>query len=130
MSKKLFTAENIGSKSYLFVSFGLSVMGLMIWLATTIFAHRRDAWDSKYYFFIGLQILLIINFLFGFLKPVKAFLFGFAVICLQPIAMIIQNGIESRFLLSIILFILLGLLLSFSSFMGSFLKKLIDEEKK
>lgn len=130
MSKRIIKNGRLNSKSYLFTSFGLSIIGLLIWLATTIFAHRKDAWDSKYYFFIGLPILLIINFLLGFLKPGKAFLFGFAIICLQPFAMIIQNGIESRFFLSIILFIVLGFLLSFSTFMGSFLKKLIDEENK
>jgi hypothetical protein len=108
----------------------LGLWGFIIWLSITLITHRREAWDSKYYFSIGIPLLLTASFIAGFSKPGKAIWWGFAVVLLQPVTMFTMNGIGSLFTLGILVFISFALLFSFSAFVGGLLKKLFEEEKK
>ena len=108
----------------------LTLLGVAIWLSITLITKRREAWDSKYYFSIGIPFLLIASFVAGFVKPGKAFYWGFALVILQPVALCAQHGIGSLFILGLMVFVIFGFLFSFSASIGGLLKKLFEEEKK
>ena len=85
--------------------------------------HRREAWDSPYYWRYGVPGMLLINAVAGFLEPRRIKLKGLASVSLQPLAMTVKAGeIGSMFPFGLVVFLVLGLLFSAGGAAGAFVK--------
>jgi hypothetical protein len=71
----------------LFVFLGAALAGLGIWIAVSAASGTKDAWDSDYFYNVGFPCMAFVSGLAGFLRPTRPWLWGIAVVSLQPVAL-------------------------------------------
>jgi hypothetical protein len=86
------------------------VAGASLWLVTAALSGRREAWDSPLYWSVTYPVCIALAALFAYLAPEKPARWAFAVMLVQPIAMIFGSGGDFGLLpLGLILFAILAL---------------------
>jgi hypothetical protein len=84
--------------------------GASLWLGTAAVSGRREAWDSPLYWSVAYPLCIALAALFGYLAPEKTARWSFAVMLVQPIAMLFASGGDFALLpLGLILFVILAL---------------------
>src|SRR5690606_4934598 len=83
----------------------LSLIGLTVWIVIGKLTHKVEAWDSMYYYFIGLPLMCITCAIAGYLEPKNSIAFGFAVVILQPAALLFQTEPGPMILVGILFFL-------------------------
>jgi hypothetical protein len=87
----------------------LAVIGVTVWTAIAGASGQREAWDSCLFFAVGLPVMLVAAAVAGYLEPKRPWIWGIAVVSLQPLALMV--GAEPG------VFMLVGLL-TFGFFAG------------
>ena len=81
-----------------------SVVGLGAWVAITIVSGKEEAWDSLLFFTIGLPVMLCASGVAGYIEPQRFWLWGIAVVSLQPIALLSGGNVGPLFLVGFFMF--------------------------
>jgi hypothetical protein len=82
----------------LMVFVGAAVAGLGIWLAVSAASGKHEAWDSDYFYNVGFPCMAFVSGLAGFLRPARPWLWGIAIVALQPLALYWgRNPLEAEF---------------------------------
>ena len=86
------------------------VGGALLWLGTTAASGRREAWDSPLYWSAAYPLCIVLAALLAYVAPERPGRWAFAVMLVQPIAMVLQSGGDFGLLpLGLILFAILTL---------------------
>lgn len=83
--------------------------GASLWLGTAAVSGRREAWDSPLYWSAAYPLCLALAASFAWLAPEKPARWAFAVMLVQPIAMMFGGAGFGLLPLGIILFAILAL---------------------
>jgi hypothetical protein len=84
--------------------------GALLWLGTAAVSGRREAWDSTLYWSAAYPLCIALAALLGYLAPERPARWAFAVMLVQPIAMLLGSGGDFGLLpLGLILFAVLAL---------------------
>lgn len=103
---------------YIFVI--AATAGLAIWLSISALSGEREAWDSSYFVTIGYPCMALVSALAGFAQPRHPWLWGFATVAFQPIALYWgHNPLEGQFgPLGLLFFAAFAVILSFCAMAG------------
>ena len=74
-------------KQQIFLPALLSVVGLVVWILVSQVAHQKEAWDSSYYFTIGLPVIFAASAVAGYIEPKRPWRWGLFIFLLQPVAL-------------------------------------------
>ena len=66
---------------------GVAVVGLAIWLAVSAVSGKIEVWESDYFYYVGFPAMALISGVAGFLRPERPWLWGIAMVALQPFAL-------------------------------------------
>jgi hypothetical protein len=84
--------------------------GALLWLGTAAVSGRSEAWDSPLYWSFAYPVCIALAGWFAYLAPEKPARWAFAVMLVQPIAMLFGSGGDFGLLpLGLILFAILAL---------------------
>ena len=93
----------------LFLCIALAV-GASLWLGTAVLSGRREAWDSPLYWSAAYPLCIALAALLAYFAPERPARWAFAVMLVQPIAMVLSSGGDFGLLpLGLILFAILAL---------------------
>ena len=84
--------------------------GALLWLGTAHVSGRREAWDSPLYWSAAYPLCIALAALLAYLAPERPARWAFAIMLVQPIAMVLASGSDFGLLpLGLILFAALAL---------------------
>ena len=90
-------------KDYCF--YGLAVVtGIVVWVVVSTLSGRREAWDSQWYFLIGLPVVCVVSTAFGFIEPSRPWRWGIAPLIGQFFWMLLIQGPGNLLPLGVVVF--------------------------
>lgn len=81
-----------------------AVVGLAVWVGIAIVSREAEAWDSYLFFVPGLPIMMCASGVAGYMKPERFWLWGIAVVSLQPVALLYKSIVGPLFVVGLFTF--------------------------
>ncbi len=94
--------------------------GLLVWIAVSAAAGRREAWDSTWYFSVGIPFLCLVSMLLGFLAPDRSWRWGVAPFAGQFLWMLLTQGPGNLLPQGVVMFGVLSVPSIFTARAGAF----------
>jgi len=86
-------------------SYGLAVVtGIVVWVVVSTLSGRREAWDSQWYFLIGIPVVCIVSAALGFVEPSRPWRWGVAPLIGQLSWMLLTQGPGNLLPLGLVVF--------------------------
>jgi hypothetical protein len=90
-------------KDYWF--YGLAaVAGIVVWIIVSTVSGRREAWDSQWYFLIGVPVVCVVSAILGFVEASRSWRWGVAPLVGQFSWMLLTQGPGNLLPLGVIVF--------------------------
>lgn len=118
------------NKREILIFVALATLGVAVWKVVTLTTGEREAWDSLLYFTIGLPAMLVVTAVAGYAAPHHSWLFGIAVVCLQPVALLADGELGPLALVGLFTFGFLAGLCALSAYIGAALRLQRDKRKE
>lgn len=99
-----------------------SLIGLGVWVGISIISGKEEAWDSPLFFVLGLPIMILASGIAGYIDPGGFWLWGIAVVILQPVALLINSEIGPFILVGFFTFGVFAVLCVFGAWVGGKLR--------
>ncbi|KGO96502.1 hypothetical protein [Flavobacterium enshiense] len=103
--------------------------GMIYWIVLCKITGQTEAWDSTYYYTIGLPLFMLINLFFGYIAPHNPWKWGFLSTISQLIPLTLISKPSPYWPVGIITFAVLSIPTIFTAILGSKLHKKISEAK-
>lgn len=100
-----------------------AVVGLAVWVGITVVSGEREAWDSPLFFVVGLPVMMCASGVAGYIEPGPSWLWGIAVVCLQPIALLYYSEPGPLFVVGFFTFGVIAGFGVFAAWVGGKLKQ-------
>ena len=100
------------------------VTGVVTWAAISTISGRREAWDSAWYFSVGMPIVCVISAVLGFIEPQKPWRWGVAPLIGQFFWMLLTQGPGNLLPLGIVVFAVLSVPSILTAKLGAFMAAL------
>jgi hypothetical protein len=110
-------------KQEILLSVILSLLGLVVWIGVSKMSNELEAWDSMYYYQLGLPLIFAAAAIAGYIIPIRPWRWGVSVIVLQPITLFVQSELGPLILIGLLFFFALASLAICFAYLGSMLKK-------
>lgn len=82
----------------------LSLTGLIIWVMIGRIANTVEAWDSMYYYLVGLPLMCAASAIAGYLEPKSPYVWGISILILQPVVLLFQTKPGPLILVGLVFF--------------------------
>ena len=105
------------------------VSGIAVWILVSKFSHRREAWDSQWYFLIGMPVVCVVSACLGFFEPSRPWRWGVAPLAGQAVCMIVTQGPGNLLALGLIVFGVLALPSIITAQIGARCRTLLAKKK-
>lgn len=80
------------------------VSGIVVWILVSKFSHRREAWDSQWYFLVGMPVVCVVSACLAFFEPSRPWRWGVVPLAAQAVWMIVTQGPGNLLPLGLIVF--------------------------
>ena len=80
------------------------VIGIVVWVAVSMVSGRREAWDSEWYFLIGMPVVCVVSTALGFFEPSRPWRWGVAPLVGQFSWMLFTQGPGNLLPLGVVVF--------------------------
>jgi membrane protease YdiL (CAAX protease family) len=110
-------------KKQIFILIILSALGLVVWILISELSGIVEAWDSLYYYIIGLPIMFVAAGFAGYFAPSNCWKWGIAVVILQPVALFTKSKPDPLMIVGLLFFIFFILLSIGSAYLGKRLRE-------
>jgi len=117
-------------KQQMFLPALLSVVGLVVWILVSQVAHQKEAWDSSYYFTIGLPVMFAASAVAGYIEPKRPWRWGLFVFLLQPVALFIQSQEGPLVVVGLFFFLLFAAVAVGFAYIGSIIRRTAEQVKR
>ncbi|MGA6829371.1 hypothetical protein ACO9S2_17405 [Nitrospira sp. NS4] len=85
--------------------YGLAVgIGIVVWIVVSLLSGRREAWDSEWYFLIGVPVICIVSAALGFIETSRPWRWGVAPLVGQLSWMLVTQGPGNLLPLGVVVF--------------------------
>ena len=118
------------NKREILASIALALLGIVVWKVVTLTTGKLEAWDSLLYFALGLPAMLIGTAVAGYAVPQRSWLFGIAVVGLQPVALMADGELGPLVVVGLLTFGFLAAVCTLSAYLGGTLRSQIDRRKE
>ena len=99
------------------------VTGIVVWIVVSKVSHRREAWDSQWYFLIGTPVVCVVSAVLGYLEPNRPWRWGAAPLAGQFCWMLVTQGPGNLLPLGVIVFGILAIPSMLTARLGAFVGK-------
>jgi hypothetical protein len=104
--------------------YGVSVVvGIIVWVVVSKVSHRREAWDSQWYFMVGVPVVCVVSAVVGFVEPVRPWRWGAAPLAGQFFWMLVTQGPGNLLPLGVLVFGILAIPSMLTARLGAFIGK-------
>jgi hypothetical protein len=101
--------------------YGLAVVtGIVVWVVVSTLSGRREAWDSQWYFIIGIPVVCVVSTAFGFIEPSKPWRWGVTPLIGQFSWMLLTQGPGNLLPLGLLVFCVLSVPSIMTARIGAF----------
>jgi hypothetical protein len=107
-------------KDYLFYGFAVA-SGIVVWVIVSTVSGRKEAWDSQWYFLIGMPIVCIVSATLGFIETSRPWRWGVAPLIGQFSWMLLTQGPGNLLPLGLVVFGVLSVPSIITARIGAFL---------
>jgi hypothetical protein len=76
--------------------------GILVWVVVSSVSGRREAWDSAYYFQVGIPALCLVSAVLGYLSPTRSWRWGAVPLGAQTVWMFATQGLGNLWPLGLI----------------------------
>ena len=121
---------NTMKKQQIFLPLILGVFGLVVWIVVSQVSHQKEAWDSGYYFQIGLPLMFAASAVAGYLKPGRPWRWGLFVFALQPIALFLQSQEGPLVVVGLFFFLLFAAVAVGCAYIGSIIRHTAERARR
>lgn len=90
--------------------YGVAVgIGIAMWIVVSSLSGRREAWDSEWYFLIGVPVICVVSAALGFIETSRPWRWGVAPLIGQFSWMLVTQGPGNLLPLGVVMFGVLSL---------------------
>ncbi|MBI3608296.1 MAG: hypothetical protein HY207_10035 [Nitrospirae bacterium] len=68
------------------------VSGIFVWILVSALSGRREAWDSQWYFLVGMPVVCVVSACLAFFEPSRPWRWGMIPLAAQAVWMIVTQG--------------------------------------
>lgn len=83
--------------------------GIFVWTALSVTSGRKEAWDSPWYFSVGLPIVCVVSMVLAFFSPARSWRWGIIPTAGQFLCLLLSQGPGNLLPLGIVAFGVLSL---------------------
>ncbi|MGH7166306.1 MAG: hypothetical protein ACREIS_12370 [Nitrospiraceae bacterium] len=106
--------------------YGVAVVsGILVWVAVSTASGKSEAWDSEWYFLIGIPVVCVVSAGLGFVEPNRPWRWGLAPLLAQAVWMIATEGAGNLLPLGLVVFGVLAIPSMMTAWLGAFVGKKI-----
>jgi len=98
------------------------VLGALTWAVISAASGRREAWDSSWYFSVGMPVICVASAILGFLEPHKSWRWGVTPLAGQFLWMLVTQGPGNLLPLGVIVFGVLSAPSVLTAKLGAFVR--------
>lgn len=85
--------------------YGLAVLvGIVVWIGVSTVSGRREAWDSEWYFLVGIPVVCVTSAALGVIEPNRPWRWGIAPLVGQFVWMLLTQGPGNLLPLGVVVF--------------------------
>ncbi len=95
------------------------VVGIVVWVVVSKVSHRREAWDSQWYWMVGVPVVCVVSAVLGFSEPNKPWRWGVAPLAGQFCWMLLSEGPGNLLPLGVIVFGILAIPSMLTAWLGA-----------
>jgi hypothetical protein len=107
--------------------YGVAVgVGILVWAIVSALSHRREAWDSQWYFMIGVPVVCVVSAVLGFIEPSRPWRWGVAPLTGQFSWMLLTQGPGNLLPLGIVVFGILAIPSMLTAQLGALVGKTVS----
>ena len=99
------------------------VVGIIVWIVVSKVSHRREAWDSKWYFLVGVPVVCIVSAVLGYVAPSRPWRWGAAPLAGQFFWMLLTEGPGNLLPLGVVVFGILAIPSMTTAWLGALIGK-------
>ena len=99
------------------------VTGIVVWIVVSKVSHRREAWDSQWYFMVGVPVVCVVSAVLGYLEPNRPWRWGAAPLAGQFFWMLVTQGPGNLLPLGVIVFGILAIPSMITAWLGALVGK-------
>jgi len=104
--------------------YGVAVVsGILVWVVVSTVSGKREAWDSEWYFLIGIPVVCVVSAGLGFVEPSRPWRWGEAPLLAQAVWMIVTQGAGNLLPLGLVVFGVLAIPSVMTAWLGAFVGK-------
>jgi hypothetical protein len=85
-------------------SVSLVLIGTFVWELIRFISNEKEAFDSIFYFIVGLPMMFISTFFAGYLQSGRCWLFGISVVIAQPVLLFYEVPSGPLFMIGFVIF--------------------------
>jgi len=97
--------------------------GVLVWIGISTATGRKEAWDSSWYFSIGIPVMCVVSMLLAFLAPIRSWRWGLAPFVGQFLWMLLSQGAGNLLPLGVVVFGVLSVPSILTARVGAFFGK-------
>ena len=99
--------------------------GIIVWIVVSKISHRSEAWDSQWYFTIGVPVVCVVSAMLGFIEPNRPWRWGSAPLAGQFVWMLVTQGPGNLLPLGIVVFGVLAIPSMLTARLGAVVGKML-----
>jgi len=99
------------------------VVGAAVWVVVSTISHRREAWDSEWYWLVGVPVVCVLSAVLGFVEPDRPWRWGVAPLVGQFFWMLVTQGPGNLLPLGVIVFGVLAIPSIITAWLGALVGK-------
>lgn len=99
------------------------VSGILVWVVVSAVSGRREAWDSEWYFLIGIPVVCVVSVGLGFVEPRRPWRWGVAPLVAQAVWMLVTQEPGNLLPLGLVVFGVLAIPSVMKAWLGAFIGK-------
>ena len=103
--------------------------GIGVWVVVSEVSHRREAWDSEWYFLIGIPVVCMVAAGLGFVEPRKPWRWGLIPLMAQAVWMVVTQGVGNLLPLGLVVFGVLAIPSMITAWLGALVGKAVAPAK-
>jgi hypothetical protein len=85
--------------------YGVAVVtGILVWVLVSTISGRREAWDSQWYFLVGIPVICLVSAALGYVEASRSWRWGISPLIGQFFWMLLTQGPGSLLPLGLVVF--------------------------